>query len=332
MPESGPLIDRFGREHTYLRVGVTDRCNYRCTYCMPLEGISWLPRERVLTFEEITRIVSVLANLGVRHVRLTGGEPLSRQGVEELVGQICVLPGIDEVAMTTNGHFFSQRGAALAKAGLKRVNFSIDTLSPHQFAQLTRGGDLSRVLRGVEAARENGLYPIKINVVIMKGVNDGQLERFVEYFAPQAQDVVLRFIEYMPFAGNNAHQLHYPAQAIRRRLARSYDLQPVARICGVGPARNWKIQENGLRIGFISPITEHFCHECNRLRLMADGHLRTCLSRDATPSLREILRAGVSDVELEVAIRQKVWQKVSGHEAHGDGFVAFEGVMTRAGG
>lgn len=333
-PERGPLVDRFARRHTYLRISVTDRCNYRCVYCMPAEGLQWLPRSELLSYEEIGRLVRVFARLGVERVRLTGGEPTIRRDIEQLVAAVASAPGVVEVAMTTNGHRFAARAEALARAGLKRVNISIDAVEPEAFRAITRGGDLSRVLDAIRAAVSLGMTPVKLNCVVVAGLNDDQILPLVERFADEP-DVVVRFIEYMPFGGNDDRKRHLPARVIRERLAARYTLEPVGRATpGAGPARDWRIAQTGRLVGFISPITEHFCEACNRLRLQADGHLRTCLSRDRTPSLRDLLRGGADDEALEQAIRLMVWGKVAGHEAHLDGgdFRAFEGVMTRIGG
>ena len=331
-PDHGPLLDPFGRRHTYLRVSVTDRCNYRCTYCMPAEGLDWMPREHLLSFEEITRIVRVFATMGVRKIRLTGGEPTVRRGLEGLVAQLAAIPGIEDLAMTTNGHLFAKRAAALAEAGLHRINVSIDSIGAEQFRSITRGGDLARVLDAIEAARAVGLTPVKLNCVVIRELNDDQVVRMVEHFADRP-DVVIRFIEFMPFGAVAGRRRHLPAAEMRARLAERYTLEPLGRPEGGGPAVLWRLAETGQQVGFISPITEHFCQACDRLRLQADGHLRTCLSREAAPSLRDVLRAGASDAELEAVLRARVWAKVAGHEAHlGEGFRAFEGAMTSVGG
>lgn len=333
MPLHGPLVDRFGRQHTYIRVSVTDRCNYRCVYCMPVDGLDWLPKDEILSYEEVGRIVAVLASMGVRRVRITGGEPTVRRDIDELIATVGAVEGIDDLSMTTNGHLFARRAHAYARAGLTRVNVSLDTLDADQFRAVTRGGDLARVLDAIDAAIDAGLTPVKINAVMVRGENDAQLERLVEHFAPRADAVQVRFIEAMPFTGGVDRRTHLSAGEMRDRLGQRYTLEPVGRAVGGGPAKTWRIAENDLVVGFISPITEHFCHDCNRLRLMADGHLRTCLSRDSVPSLRDILRGGASDATLEHAIRTQVWGKVPGHEAHLDeGWKAFEGVMTRIGG
>ncbi|MBW1877341.1 MAG: GTP 3',8-cyclase MoaA [Deltaproteobacteria bacterium] len=331
MPLGGPLIDPYGRAHTNLRVSVTDRCNYRCLYCLPAEGMEWMPKEHLLTFEEVARGVALFARMGVTGVRLTGGEPTVRRDVHRLVAMLGRIEGIEDLSMTTNGHQFVKWASRLATAGLQRVNVSLDTLDPGQFRRITRGGDLSRVLGAVDAARAAGLTPIKINVVIVAGENEDQVPRMVEHFSPHASDTTVRFIEYMPFGDDRRRNV--AAGILRDRLSERYTLVPTGRRVGSGPAVNWRIEETGLVVGFISAITEHFCESCNRLRLMADGHLRTCLSRDDTPSLRDLIRDGLDDDALERVIREMVWQKVPGHEAHLEaGFRQFEGVMTRIGG
>lgn len=338
-PAAGPLLDPFGRVHTYLRVSVTDRCNYRCAYCMPAAGLDWMARQDLLTYEEITRIVAALARCGIHRVRLTGGEPTVRKGLPELVARLAAIEGITDIAMTTNGHLFAKDAATFARAGLRRVNVSIDSLYPDQFTRLTRGGDLARVLDSVAAARDQGLVPVKINAVIIGNENEDQVDALVDHFAPDAATTQVRFIEYMPFsalsdavAQGHAWK-HVAAVRLRERLAKRWTLEPVAEAQGSGPAKHWRLAESGLIVGFISPITEHFCEACNRLRLQADGQLRTCLSREAAPSLRELLRAGITDEALEQQLRERVWGKVAGHEAHELGAgLAFDGAMTAIGG
>lgn len=329
--DDGPLIDRFGRVHTYMRVSVTDRCNYRCTYCLPEEGAEWLDRDELLTFEEITRIVSAMAAMGVRRVRLTGGEPTIRRDLDKLVAALAAVEGIDDLSMTTNGHHFAAKAEHLAACGLQRLNVSLDTLDADKFREVTRGGDVVRVLAAIDAAVRAGLTPVKVNAVVVGGFNDHDLHRMVAHFEPYGDAVHIRFIERMPFGGDRRQ--HVPADLIRRRLEEHYTLV-AEHVDGGGPATGYRVVETGQLLGFISPMTAHFCEACNRLRLMCDGHLRTCLSRDDTPSLRDMIRDGVSQATLQRAIRMMVWGKVAGHEAHlgEDGWRAFEGVMTRIGG
>ena len=322
-----PLVDRFGRTHTYLRVSVTDRCNYRCVYCMPAEGFEWMPREHLLTYEEIARLVGVFAHMGIQRVRLTGGEPLLRRDLELLVQELGSIPGLTDIALTTNGHRLAACAEKLVQGGLSRVNVSLDSLDPQRFSEMTRGGKLEKVLEGIEAAVAAGLRPVKINAVVLAGVNEDEIISLVERFSgPQ---YVLRFIEYMPFEAR-WHRC-VPGRELRRRLRERWDLTPSGEKLGDGPAVHW-VLSNGARVGFISPLSEKFCSSCNRLRLMADGHLRTCLSDDGTPSLRDYLRGGAADEEIAAAIRAMVMTKREGHLATEEGGIPFEGVMTRVGG
>lgn len=330
--QRAPLTDAFGREHTYLRVSVTDRCNYRCVYCMPAEGMTWMPREELLSYEEIGRIVRVFAAMGLQRVRLTGGEPLIRADIDKLVAEVAAVPGIRDVAMTTNAHHLARLAPRLAAAGLTRVNVSIDSLRAERFAALTRGGDLARVLEGIEAARAAGLTPVKLNVVLLRGENDDELLDLVRFFGQWPDSTELRFIEYMPFEARWHKSV--PSRELRERLAEAVTLVPRRRDqhTGGGPARTWEVAETGLVVGFISPLSEHFCASCNRLRLMADGHLRTCLAHEDTPSLRDLLRRGLSDGQLEQAVRAMVLGKPEGHDCGIEGGVPFEGIMTGIGG
>ena len=330
-PASGPILDRFGRAHTYLRLSVTDRCNFRCTYCLPAEGVSWMDRSNLLSFEEITRIVAVLAANGVHRIRLTGGEPTIRKGLVHLVKMIASCEGVDDLSMTTNGHLFGPHAQTFANAGLRRVNVSLDTLEPDAFKRITRGGDLARVLDAIDRSVAAGLTPVKINAVMVSGENDDQLLPMASHFLRYGSAVQLRFIEHMPF-GSKLRR-HIPEATLRENLGEHYTVEAVPRAIGGGPAVMYRLGDSGFTVGFISAMTGHFCETCNRLRLMADGHLRTCLSRDPTESLRDLIRKGMDDRELEAELRGRVWGKVAGHEAHlVDEDNHFEGVMTQIGG
>jgi GTP 3',8-cyclase len=326
-----PLEDSYGRQHTYLRVSVTDRCNFRCVYCMPEEGLTWTPRSEILRYEEIARIVRIMAPMGISKVRITGGEPTTRTDILALVRTLRAIDGIDDIAMTTNGRTLAALAAPLAEAGLSRVNISIDTLKPDRFARLTRGGRLDRVLAGIEAARTAGLGPVKLNAVILDGENDDEILDLVDFCAPNADDTELRFIEYMPFEVRRFKTV--PAERIRETLRQQFSLDPIGPNGRTdGPATHVRLRENGLKVGFISPLSEHFCASCNRLRLMADGHLRTCLAHDDTPSLRDLMRAQQTDQQLDTAIRAMVLGKPIGHDCQISGGTLFEGVMTAIGG
>lgn len=327
---TAPLVDSYGRVHTYLRVSVTDRCNYRCVYCMPAEGMSWRPRDELLTYEEIARVVFVFAKLGIRQIRITGGEPTLRSDITQLISALSQIEGIDDLAMTTNAHTLGRLAPRLADAGLKRINISIDSLRPDRFKAITRGGSLSRVLAGIEAARAAGMTPIKLNAVLLRGQNDDEIFDLIDYCAAAGGDLQLRFIEYMPFEAR-WHEC-VPAAEVRDRISERYAIVPDTSKVGAGPSKTWRIPALGLKVGFISPLSNRFCDSCNRLRLMVDGHLRTCLAHEDTPSLRDLIRTGASDDQLERAIRLMVMGKPDGHHCEVDGGTLFEGVMTGIGG
>ncbi|HEY1555032.1 MAG TPA: GTP 3',8-cyclase MoaA [Kofleriaceae bacterium] len=314
-----PLLDRFTRRIRYLRVSVTDRCNYRCTYCMPeaLEDrMQFQPRAQILTFEELERIVALFARLGVRKIRLTGGEPTVRHGIVELVRRLAAVAGIEQVVMTTNGHLLADLAAPLAAAGLAAVNVSIDTLDPERFRAITARGDLARVLAGLDAARAAGLR-VQTNAVALHGINDDELVALCE--DAWRRDATPRFIEHMPMSDG---ALFDPARGIsaatiRRTLELAFG--PLAAdgpgTPDAGPARYWRLAADPTRrVGIISAMTEHFCDDCNRLRLTATGDLHACLGHDDATSLRDLARAGASDAGLIDAIAASVSAKRAGHE------------------
>ncbi len=312
---SDPLVDAFARRIRYLRVSVTDRCNYRCSYCMPEElgkDLSFATKSEVLTFEEIERIVSRFAALGVRKVRLTGGEPTVRKGIVELVGRMRRIAGIEQVVMTTNGHLLDELAVPLAAAGLSAVNVSLDTLDAERFRTLTGRGDLSRVLAGITAARSAGLV-VKTNAVALRGVNDDEVVALCEH--AWAHDAVPRFIEHMPMSEGQlyATTAELSAGEIRATLeARFGALAPASPSRDAGPARYWRTP-TGREVGIISAMTEHFCDDCNRLRLTATGALHACLGHDDAISLRDVLRQGGSEEDLTRAIASAVVGKRAGH-------------------
>ncbi len=311
-----PLLDSFARRIRYLRVSVTDRCNYACTYCVPEQGVAHGLRAELLTFEELTRIVGVFAALGVRRVRLTGGEPTVRAGFVELVGRIRAVPGIEQVVMTTNGHRLAELAAPLHAAGLAGANVSIDTLDPARFATLTGGGELARVVAGIDAACALGLA-IKLNAVALQGTNDHELAALCEF--AWHRGVVMRFIEHMPLSAGALYQpeRELSAATIRATVERAFGpLVPASGDRGVaGPARYLALAADPTReLGIISAMTEHFCDDCNRVRLTADGQLHACLGHDDAVSLRDRLRAGATDDELRAAIAGAVAGKRAGHD------------------
>lgn len=316
--ESTALSDRHARQIRYLRISVTDRCNFRCTYCMPEEGFSQARRAQLLTFDEIVTVVSLMARLGVQKVRLTGGEPLLRRGLVDLVRRIAAVDGVTQVAMTTNGHLLADHAAALFDAGLRRLNVSVDTFDPTAFAEVTRGGDLATVLRGLAAAAEVGFTDLRINAVLLRGVNDQALVPFVERC--WAQGWRPRFIELMPIGrlGSQHGDARLPAEVARRAIAAAHPLVALPREgLAAGPAADWVVSAGpwaGQAVGFISPMSDHsFCAACNRARLTPQGGLRACLADDHEVSLRDPLRAGASIEALEQQVRAAVAGKLAAH-------------------
>lgn len=293
----GILVDPFGRKITYLRIAVTDRCNFRCVYCMPPEGIRWQPHENILRYEEILEVVRVAAEEGIREVRLTGGEPLVRAGIENLIRMIAAVPGIEDISLTTNGMLLEKMAPKLAEAGLKRINMSLDTLNPEKFKRITRGADLNQVLKGLYTADAVGIAPIKINTVAMRGVNDDELLDLASLTLKHPWQV--RFIELMPIGNQepwgvgfpSPRDAYLPIQEIHELLA-PLGLRPIEREEGSGPAQLFQIDSGLGRIGFISPLGEKFCQQCNRLRLTADGCLRPCLGSAVEVPLASALREG----------------------------------------
>jgi cyclic pyranopterin phosphate synthase len=315
-----PLLDTFARRIRYLRISVTDRCNYRCSYCMPDGvGVEFQPRSAVLSFEELERVVRVFARLGVRKLRLTGGEPTVRKGIVDLVARLASVPGIEQVVMTTNGHLLDELAGPLARAGLAGVNVSLDTLDPDRFAAVTGRGDLARVLAGIDAARAAKLR-VKTNAVALYGVNDHELAALCD--AAWSRQVTPRFIEHMPMSQGAFYDVArgISARAIRDAIAGAFgelvergDVPPESR--DAGPARYWRLARDPSReVGIISAMTEHFCDDCNRLRLTATGDLHACLGHDDAVSLRDLVRTGGSDDELVRAIGAAVTGKRAGHD------------------
>ncbi|GIO14555.1 GTP 3',8-cyclase [Cohnella xylanilytica] len=276
MPE---LVDRFGRKHTYLRISVTDRCNLRCLYCMPEEGVTFMDQERLLSYPEIVEVVEAAAERGISKLRITGGEPLVRPDLDRLIARLSAIRGIEEIALTTNGLLLAQQAKKLKEAGLKRVNISLDTLDPVRFRFIARRGHLEKVLEGVAAAAEAGLSPIKLNCVLLKGINEDEIASFLRMSFEQPLHV--RFIEYMPIGHDDAGwRNHYlPLSRVLETAKESgYELERAAEAPrGSGPSEDWRIRGGAGSFGLIHPISDHFCQNCNRLRLTADGHIKPCL-------------------------------------------------------
>ena len=306
------LVDQFGRSIDYVRISVTDRCDLRCTYCMPKQFKDFHEPEDWLTFDEVERVVAAFARMGTRRVRLTGGEPLVRKNLPELAKRLSTLPGLDDLSLSTNCTRMVKNAVELKDAGISRINVSLDSLNADTFKKLT-GGKLEKVINGLMAAKEAGLSPIKVNMVLMKGVNDHEVESMVEFCATHG--FTLRFIETMPVGdmGRKATDNFVNLQDIKKRLSNSFDLVPGV-MPGGGPARYMNVQGTDINIGFITPLSQHFCDTCNRVRLSVDGTIYTCLGQEDNFELRPLLRAGISDAELEQAIRTAIDLKPEKHE------------------
>jgi cyclic pyranopterin phosphate synthase len=327
-----PLLDAHGRLISDLRVSVTDRCNFRCQYCMPAEGLPWLERAAVLTFEEIERLVRLMAGMGVTDVRLTGGEPLVRRQFPHLVAMLAGIPGVEDLSLTTNGYLLERDADALVAAGIQRVNVSIDSLQRDRFFAMTRRDSLPQVLRGLEAlARHPEVHPIKVNAVAMRGFTEEEAVPFAEFARSTAFQV--RFIEFMPLDGdrNWTPDAVLPGEELRRIIHAVYPLEELAREPSA-TARVFRFADGRGEIGFINPVSEPFCDDCNRIRLTADGRLRTCLFSMHETDLREPLRSGASDAELERLVRDAVWRKELKHRVNEPGFRPPARTMSAIGG
>ena len=337
------MKDAFGRTIDYLRVSLTDRCNFRCVYCMPEAGFPCTPKDEHLTRDEFVRLVRISASLGIRKIRLTGGEPLLRKDIVDIVGEMASIPGVEDLSCTTNGHLLRELAEPLAKAGLHRLNISLDTLRADRFQQIARRGDLQHVMDGIRAAQDAGLAPIKINVVAMRGVNDSEAEDFAAWTLRQA--VHVRFIELMPIRWNldegesfdtfsvhggkgllqvrqargdmlsdiELRRMFISAAEIQKRIEDSFGILEPSDVRTNGPARNYRIKGGLGTLGFISQISNDFCEKCNRLRLTHDGFLRPCLMSDGELDMREILRSGGSDEDIERLILHVVAHKPERH-------------------
>ncbi len=310
------LSDSFQRPINYLRISVTDRCNLRCAYCMPAEGVSLMSHSDILSYEEIYTIVKTAAELGINKVRLTGGEPLVRDGLPELLRMLRGIDTIDDISLTTNGTMLAQYAAELKQAGLQRVNISLDTLKADRFESITRCGNLEDTLSGIEAAKSAGLNPVKINVVVMSGINDDELPDFAAKTINEGWHV--RFIELMPLSGDEPVVSKLVSVSdMKRRLDPLGKMEPCRVSVGNGPAKYFYLPNATGTIGFITPVTEHFCYYCNRLRLTADGKLRLCLLSEEEIDLREPLRSGASSAELKSLIEEAIARKPLGHHLAG---------------
>jgi cyclic pyranopterin phosphate synthase len=315
-----PLIDGHGRLIGDLRVSVTDRCNFRCQYCMPAEGLAWLDRSEILTFEEIERLVGLFVAMGVQDVRLTGGEPLVRRDFPRLVSMLAPIPGLHDLSLTTNGYLLERDAAALVEAGIQRVNVSIDSLQRDRFFQMTRRDSLPQVLRGLDAlAAHPEVHPIKVNAVAMRGFTEDEAIRFAEFARSTAFQV--RFIEFMPLDADHAWTPDsvLTGDELRSMIDEVHPLEELPREPSA-TARVFRFKDGQGEIGFVNPVSEPFCADCNRVRLTAEGKLRTCLFSMHETDLREPLRARATDADLERLIRDAVWRKELKHHVGEPGF------------
>ncbi len=328
---AGSLPDQFGRVARDLRVSVTDRCNLRCTYCMPAEGLPWMVKSEMLSDEEMLRVIGVFVGLGVRQVRLTGGEPLLRRSLPDLVAGIARLEPRPQIAMTTNGVGLERVAALLAEAGLDRVNVSLDTVDSETFTSLTRRDRLADVEKGLAAAAEAGLTPVKVNAVAMRGVNDHSVADVLSWCLDRGYE--LRFIEQMPLDAQHAwdRALMVSAEEIRDRLSQRFTLTPVPER-GSAPAERFLVDGGPETVGIIASVSEPFCAACDRTRLTADGQVRNCLFSERETDLRGPLREGASDEELASLIRGEMWRKLRGHGIGEAGFHQPDRPMSAIGG
>jgi cyclic pyranopterin phosphate synthase len=325
------LVDTFGRIHNNLRISVTDRCNLRCTYCMP-EEVVFLDRAELLTFEEITRFVRVVAPLGVDKLRLTGGEPLMRRDLPRLVEMLVKVPGIRDVGLTTNGLLLDQHAQALHDAGLRRINVSLDTLDAGRFRELTRRDGLEKVLDGIAAAKRAGFNPVKVNAVPIRGVNEQDVVPLARF--AREHGLEMRFIEYMPIGAEawereKVYFAHEMLEAIEREVA---PLAPAKDYDPRAPAMDFEYADGGGRVGMIASVSRPFCRSCNRVRLTADGKLRNCLFALDETDVKSLLRGGADETTIAEAVRRNVWVKWEGHEINTARFVKPQRTMHAIGG
>jgi cyclic pyranopterin phosphate synthase len=352
MIQSPVLADSHGRILRDLRVSLTDRCNFRCVYCLPETEAAhnfyrghwahlpdsapiareWAPKSTLLTFEEIERVVRLAAGVGIQKIRLTGGEPLLRHDVEDLVARVARVPGITDLAMTSNGFLFPEKAAALRAAGLRRISFSMDSLDRANFKKITGRDGLHTVLRGIALARELGFHPIKVNAVVIRGLNDHELEALAEF--SREQDVSFRFIEFMPLDSARAwlKEMVVPGREVLERLQARFDLRPLASDNPSATARRWAFPDGRGEIGIIAPVSEPFCGHCNRIRLTADGKIRTCLFSVTEHDLRSLLRGGTTDEEIVDWLRGVVLGKEARHHIGEPEFVPPPRSMSCIGG
>jgi cyclic pyranopterin phosphate synthase len=308
-----PLTDPFGRKIEYVRLSVTDRCDLRCFYCIPQQFKGFEEPEHWLTFDEIERVIAAFAELGVEKIRITGGEPLVRKNLPDLAQRLSAIDGINDLSLSTNAVQLARHASALRQANVSRINVSLDSLQPQRFKHITNGGKLEKVLSGLVAAKSAGFHPIKINMVVMKDVNDDEVRDMVNFCIEH--DFTLRFIETMPMGdtGRDATSHYLSLDVVKQQLQQQFELIP-GMMPGGGPARYMQVAGTDLKIGFITPISQHFCETCNRVRLSADGTLYLCLGQDDKLELRPLLRSGADHEAIKQAIIEAIARKPERHE------------------
>jgi cyclic pyranopterin phosphate synthase len=327
-----PLIDTFGRVATNLRISITDRCNFRCRYCMPEEGMKWIERSEILTYEEITRLAKLFIKLGINKIRLTGGEPTLRKGVVDLVAMLAPLPGLKDLGMTTNGFLLKELSGDLYRAGLKRINVSLDSLSAERFEKLVRRNYLDKVLAGLDELAKYPIRPVKINTVIIKGFNDDEVMPLVEF--ARERDYQIRFIEFMPLDGDGfwTRDKVMTTAEILEIVRSRYLIFPKETRADHVPADTFYFSDNRGEIGIISSVSEPFCESCNRIRITADGHFRNCLFAIEETDLKTPMRNGASDEDLAELFHKDVWRKWAGHQINLATFIKPKRNMSQIGG
>lgn len=327
------LRDSFGRPIRDLRISITDRCNFRCFYCMPQEAMEWQPKNEILSYEEIIRLAEVFVSLGVNKLRVTGGEPMVRRDVESLIARLAELEGVADLAMTTNAHFLRGRAQGLKDAGLQRITISLDSLTPDRFALLTGRNELARVLAGIDAAIDAGLQPVKVNCVMMRGINDDQAVKFAEF--ARAKSVHVRFIEFMPLDNGKVwrREMVIPGEETRARINEVFPLVRVKAENLSETARRWRFADGAPgEVGFINPVTQPFCGACSRIRLTADGMIRTCLFSTVEHNIKRLLRGGATRDDLTDFIVATVAKKEDRHHINDAEFVQPLRTMSCIGG
>ena len=355
MSSHSTLTDSFGRVIRDLRVSITDRCNFRCLYCLPeteeaanfyrskfdrLAGsdaakpivLQWKPRQEILSFEEISRVIRIFVSLGVDKVRLTGGEPLLRRGIDRLIRDVSAIPGLRDLALTTNGFQFAEHADALKEAGLKRISFSMDSLDRDNFKKMTGRDGLEQVLAGIARAKELGLTPVKVNAVVIRGINDHEIEALADF--ARRERISFRFIEFMPLDSRHAWQKEFVVSGaeILSRLKQAFTLEPVVPSHAAETARRWRFADSEGEIGIIAPVSEPFCGHCNRVRVTADGKIRTCLFSLGEHDMKPLLRGGASDSDIARWLEGVILQKEARHHIGETEFVQPERSMSCIGG